>query len=90
MLRKIIAAGVVFAAGYILGVTFGFRAAVVDYVEEDAEKIEQMADSIYSSDGDGESHDQEALALQEALEESRADEKTNGAEASDDEPSAFQ
>lgn len=53
MLKKLVATGVVFGAGYILGVTFGFRAAVVDYVESDAEKLESMAESIYPSPKDG-------------------------------------
>jgi hypothetical protein len=53
MLRKLLAAGVVFVAGYVVGVKFGFRAAVVDYVEGDAEKIEQVAKEIYPSPEEG-------------------------------------
>lgn len=47
MLRKLLATGIVLTIGYVAGVFFGYRAAVVDYVENDAEKIETMADDIY-------------------------------------------
>jgi len=48
MLRKLLAAGIVFSIGYVVGVIFGFRAAVVDYVENDAENIEEQAEDLYS------------------------------------------
>lgn len=75
MLRTLVATGIVFSIGYILGVVFGFRAAVVDYVEEDADRIESLADDIYPS--------QEASAIQDALEEE------NTKRANDD-PTGFQ
>ena len=48
MLRKLLATGIIFVIGYIVGVIFGFRAAVVDYVENDAESIESVAADLYS------------------------------------------
>lgn len=51
MLKKLVAAGIGFAIGYVLGVTFGFKAAVVDYIEDDAEKLESMAEDIYPEKG---------------------------------------
>lgn len=53
MLRKLLAAGIVFVLGYIVGVIFGFRSAVVDYVENDAESIQSVANDIYPSEEDG-------------------------------------
>lgn len=53
MLRKLLATGVIFAAGYIVGVIFGFRSAVVDYVENDAGTIEAVAKDLYPSPEEG-------------------------------------
>lgn len=52
MLRKLVATGIIFAAGYFVGVFFGFRAAVTDYVENNAESIEQAADDMYDTEGE--------------------------------------
>ena len=73
MLRKLVAAGIVFGLGYIVGVIFGFRAAVVDYVEDDAEKIEQVADDIYPSPEEGGQNLPAAVseAIEEANEQTR-------------------
>lgn len=49
MLRKILAAALLLIVGYVGGVFFGYRAAVIDYVENDADKIESMAEDIYPS-----------------------------------------
>lgn len=72
MLRKLLATGIVFAAGYIIGVVFGFRAAVVDYVENDAEVIEERAEDLYPSPEEGAaSGDQNIPSIvEEAIEES--------------------
>lgn len=53
MLRGLLAAGIGFVAGYIIGAVFGFRTAVVDYVENDADQIEDVADDIYPNEEDG-------------------------------------
>lgn len=53
MLRKLLAAAFLLGLGYIVGLLFGFRTAVVDYVENDASQIEAMADDIYPSAEDG-------------------------------------
>lgn len=53
MLRQLLAAGFCFVAGYTIGATFGFKAAVVDYIENDAQKLDEMADSVYSDRYDG-------------------------------------
>jgi len=52
MLRKLVATGIIFIAGYVVGVYFGFRAAVTDYVENDADSIEQVADEMYDTGGE--------------------------------------
>jgi len=50
MLRTIIKVLVGAIVGYAFGLLFGYRAAVVDYVENDAQTIESMADSMYGVD----------------------------------------
>jgi len=67
MLKKIVATGVVFAAGYAAGSIFGFRAAVVDYVEDDAEKLDKMAADIYPSEEEGAATAQ--TIIEDAIEE---------------------
>lgn len=47
MLRKLLATTVVLVAGYAIGVFFGYKAAVVDYVENNARNIEQAAAKMY-------------------------------------------
>lgn len=53
MLRKLVATGILLFIGYVIGVFFGYRSAVIDYVENDAETIESMADDIYPSPSEG-------------------------------------
>lgn len=83
MLRKLVATGIVFAIGYTVGVIFGFRAAVVDYVEEDAEKLESMAEDIYPSPEEGAQTGEQELPgiVQDAIED--ANTSRRGSEASD-------
>lgn len=38
-----------FIGGYVSGSIFGYRAAVADYVENDARTIKQMAETMYES-----------------------------------------
>lgn len=73
MLKKLLATGIVFAAGYLVGVIFGFRAAVVDYVEDDAELIEEQAADIYPS------RDEESLPeeVREALDRDKHNSSSN-------------
>jgi len=83
MLRKLLATGIVFAAGYIVGTIFGFRAAVVDYVENDAESIEKLAEDIYPSVEEGSSQNlPEAVrdAMEEANERPRKSDGDNTAD----------
>lgn len=47
MLRGLLAIGIGIVVGFIAGSLSGFRAAVTDYVENDAIKIEQVADTMY-------------------------------------------
>lgn len=49
MLRKLVATAVLLFVGYVAGAFFGYRSAVIDYVENDANKIESMADDMYAS-----------------------------------------
>lgn len=54
MIRKIITSTVLVAIGYVVGVHFGFKAAVHDYTENGARVIEQVAEESSESDGDAE------------------------------------
>jgi hypothetical protein len=83
MLRKLVVAGIVFTIGYVAGVLFGFRAAVADYVEDDAEKLESMADDIYSTG------EKDAAELERELEAAVEEAIEEGDEPDSDEPSAF-
>jgi hypothetical protein len=47
MIKKLVASAVLLGVGYVVGAIFGFRAAVTDYVENDAQKIENLADDLY-------------------------------------------
>lgn len=80
-MRKLLLLAAVFVVGYIAGVVFGYRSAVVDYVENDAQTIETMADSMY------ETVDEESLskAVGEAVAEAQA-----GDESGESSASAFQ
>jgi len=79
MIRKLLAAGIVLAVGYVAGVFFGYRAAVADYVENDAENIESMAEDLYPSPSEGtQSLPQEVV---EQMEEAERDESDEGATA---------
>lgn len=77
MLKKLLATGIVFAAGYVVGAIFGFRAAVVDYVEDDAEKLDKMAADIYPSPSEGE--DGLPGIVKDAIEEAQDEDRENGA-----------
>lgn len=46
MRYKLLALGAL-VVGYAGGILFGYRAAVVDYVENEARTIESMADTMY-------------------------------------------
>jgi len=77
-MRYLLLAGATFIVGYIAGVLFGYRSAVVDYVENDAETIRTMADSMYDS--------AEKESLPEAVKEAMKDaEGTRRASGGDDE-----
>jgi len=47
MIKKVVAATALLGVGYLIGAIFGFRAAVTDYVENDAEAIENLAEDLY-------------------------------------------
>lgn len=49
MIKKIVTAAIIGVVGYAAGLLFGYRAAVVDYVENDAKTIRSMADTMYDS-----------------------------------------
>lgn len=82
MLRGLLAIGIGIVLGFIFGSLSGFRAAVTDYVENDARKIEQLADSMY-----GEAVDAEELP--EPIREMMEGEAT-GSEADTDGNRSFQ
>lgn len=82
MLRKVIAVGIVFALGYSIGAISGFRAAVIDYVEGDAKKLERMADSIYD--------DEMPDGLEEAVEQELYGDSESDSEPNESGATAFQ
>jgi hypothetical protein len=47
MIKKFIVATALLGVGYAIGTVFGFRAAVTDYVENDAETIKNLAEDLY-------------------------------------------
>jgi hypothetical protein len=83
-MRYLLLSIVTFIIGYTAGVLFGYRSAVVDYVENDAKTLRTMADTMYDS-GDEES-------LPESVQNAIQDAETNtGATSSDeDETKGFQ
>lgn len=79
MLRKLVATGIVFAIGYIVGVIFGFRSAVVDYVENDAESIESVAEDLYPSPEEGQADGENIPSIvEEAIRESNEQTRNEG------------
>lgn len=73
MIRKLLAAGAVLITGYLVGLLFGYRAAVVDYVENDAKTIRSMADTMYETA----SKEDLPEEVQEAIEEADSAETSN-------------
>lgn len=72
-MRYLLLAGATFIVGYIVGVLFGYRSAVVDYVENDAQTITAMADSMYDEVEESEIPDSLKSAIAKAdSEESEA------------------
>lgn len=77
MLRKLLAAGAIGLVAYVLGTLFGYRAAVVDYVENDAATIRSMADTMYDTVEKGDLPEEVQEAMEEA-EGNTADSDGNG------------
>jgi len=50
VLRTLLAGAVGTVVGYAIGSVFGYRAAVTDYVENDGETLESMADEQYDDE----------------------------------------
>lgn len=48
MKKELAVAGVAIVGGYVVGALSGYRAAVRDYVENDGEQLDKMANSMYS------------------------------------------
>lgn len=48
MKKELAVAGIAAVGGYALGALSGYRAAVRDYVENNGQTLERMADSMYS------------------------------------------
>ena len=70
--------------GYIVGVIFGYRAAVADYVENDARTIRSLADSMYEEIGG------EELTLEQMIEEARGEQIGSGDDSDTNESKGFQ
>lgn len=87
-MRYLLLAGATLIVGYIAGVLFGYRSAVVDYVENDAQTIRTMADSMYDT------KEKESLpeVVQEAMEEAEGTRRADagGSDDSNDGPKGFQ
>lgn len=82
MRYKILAVGT-FVVGYIFGSIYGYRAAVVDYVENDAQTIRQMAETMYETASEEEVPEE----LQKVMMEANSDDEDESDESS---ASAFQ
>lgn len=80
MLRTLVVVAVSFVVGYVVGVIAGFRAAVVDYVEKDAKKLERLARDIYPSSEEGAENGDKDIpaAVAEAIEEDTATADSDG------------
>lgn len=78
MIRYIFTAVTVGAAGYIAGLIFGYRAAVVDYVENDARTIRKMADTMYDTASADELPDEVKQALDDAEAEASGNDRPTG------------
>lgn len=50
MMRQILLAAATLVIGYVVGTISGYRAAVADYVENDAQTIEKVASSMYEQE----------------------------------------
>jgi len=73
MLRKLVVTSIAFAAGYYFGAVSGFRAAVVDYVENDSTRIEHMADEMYNTEGDESDGEELPSIIEDAINETSDD-----------------
>lgn len=80
MIRTLLIGGAAIAIGYTAGALSGYRAAVRDYVENDARQLESMADSMYSQYNEALPEEVEAV-MNGGLDER---ETTANAESSDD------
>lgn len=87
MLRKLLVVGIVFAIGYVVGAVSAFRAAVTDYVENDGEKLEQVAGDIYPSPSE-QTDETVPVEVRDALEGDSCDDNCNCGKASD--PTGYQ
>ncbi|EGQ44310.1 MAG: hypothetical protein J07AB43_00760 [Candidatus Nanosalina sp. J07AB43] len=84
-LRLLAGSAIVAGIGYVIGTVYGYRAAVVDYVENDANTIERIADTMY----DTESFEDLPEALKEQLRDAgMAPDSDDG--GSDDREKGFQ
>ncbi len=85
-MRYLLLATITFIVGYVAGVLFGYRSAVVDYVENDARTIRSMAETMYDS------VEKESLpeAVREAVEEGEGARASGGKDDTDGGPSGFQ
>ena len=72
------------AIGYIVGVVFGYRAAVADYVENDARTIRSLADSMYEEIGGGE------FNLEQMIEQADGEQIGSGDDSDNNESKGFQ
>lgn len=74
MFKRIVSVIVIFALGFVAGSVTGFKAAVADYIENDAQKLEEMADSMYEEA----SVDELPNMLQDAIEEAEEQHQAKG------------
>lgn len=82
MMRYTLLSIATFIIGYITGIIFGYRSAVVDYVENDAQTIRAMAESMYET----KDSDEIPVEVRQAMMEAEEGEEENTAEGG----SAFQ
>jgi hypothetical protein len=77
-MRYLILASVLLIVGYVAGALSGYRAAVTDYVENDARTIREVADTMYDTASGDDIPDEVKKAVEQSSEEDNSRDE-NGA-----------
>jgi len=74
MIKTIVTAAIGVVSGYAAGLLFGYRAAVKDYVENNAKTIRSMADTMYDS---ADSFEELPEEVKDQMKEAESDDRDN-------------